>query len=46
MYIWPETSPECVLYSLLRTKEAAKIQRTKQAFGYWWSFEVPFLLGV
>ena len=27
MYTWPETSPECVLYSLLRTKEAAKIQR-------------------
>lgn len=29
MYTWPETSPECVLYSLLRTKEAAKIQRIK-----------------
>lgn len=29
MYTWPETSPECVLYSLLRTKKAAKIQRTE-----------------
>lgn len=29
MYTWPQTSLECALYSVLRTEEAARIQRMK-----------------
>lgn len=29
MYTWPQFSLECALYSVLRTEEAARIQRMK-----------------